>query len=188
MSPHLIDARDPSRIAILRWRAHRRASARAIGCKNSHARDRRSDRKQILEHRSLHWLETVEPNGIWRFLFGVLSPQKTNMIPVPLRHKKQSRGCLEHQQEITQAKKVAVLVAMEAHVRRQPEKQSFLTQNRLLCCNARMPASGTFETSGNVRSSVAIGGKADVSPTWRNRRECRVGPGNFTPSPSQIRT
>jgi hypothetical protein len=40
----------------------------------------------------------------------------------------------------------------------------------------------------DVRYSVAIEGKADLARKCQNRRECRVGPGNFTPSLSQIRT
>jgi hypothetical protein len=43
-------------------------------------------------------------------------------------------------------------------------------------------------TSGDVRSSVAIRGKADVLRTSRFGRDCRVGPGNFTLGLSQIRT
>src|SRR5580704_14660519 len=37
-----------------------------------------------------------------------------------------------------------------------------------------------------VRNSGAIEGQADPLRTSSIRRVCRVGPGNFTPSPSQI--
>ena len=49
-----------------------------------------------------------------------------------------------------------------------------------------MSALGTKRTSRDVRSSVAIGGKADVTLTAHFGSDCRVGPGNFTPSLSQI--
>ena len=47
-------------------------------------------------------------------------------------------------------------------------------------------ALGPEPTWRDVRSLVAIGGKADLSRTSSKDRVCRVGPGNFTPSLSQI--
>src|SRR5262249_51143420 len=47
---------------------------------------------------------------------------------------------------------------------------------------------GTFATSTDVRSTAAFGECPDIERTSPNDRLCRVGPGNFTPSPSQNRT
>jgi len=46
----------------------------------------------------------------------------------------------------------------------------------------------TKRTSSDVRSVVANGRKADMAVASADFRICRVGPGNFTPSLSQIRT
>ena len=45
------------------------------------------------------------------------------------------------------------------------------------------------QSVGSLRRShtSVVGVEADM-PTSLKRRDCRVGPGNFTPSPSQIRT
>src|SRR5207244_8302148 len=47
---------------------------------------------------------------------------------------------------------------------------------------------GTFRTCRSTQRTSDMRGKAEVARTSPNRRDCRVGPGNFTPSPSQIRT
>jgi hypothetical protein len=47
---------------------------------------------------------------------------------------------------------------------------------------------GTFETCRHTLMMSACRGRPEVVGGRRNRRECRVGPGNFTPSLSQIRT
>ncbi len=47
---------------------------------------------------------------------------------------------------------------------------------------------GRLKTCRDIRPSVAIGGKPDISRATHFGSECRVGPGNFTPSLSQIRT
>ena len=48
--------------------------------------------------------------------------------------------------------------------------------------------SATSRRLGRVNSSSAAEGRPAVLSRWRQRRLCRVGPGNCTPSLSQIRT
>jgi hypothetical protein len=49
-------------------------------------------------------------------------------------------------------------------------------------------AVGTFRTSRTDAGMSAVEGRADEGRALVDCRFCRVGPGNFTPSLSQIRT
>src|SRR6516164_8186805 len=55
-------------------------------------------------------------------------------------------------------------------------------------CERFCTSSGTKPTCHDVRVESTIGGKPDIKQTSLDDRVCRVGPGNFTPSLSQIRT
>jgi hypothetical protein len=58
----------------------------------------------------------------------------------------------------------------------------------LLFAAVHESGSGTKLPFEDVRAMVAIEGKADIQRAAPKSRDCRVGPGNFTPSPSKNRT
>jgi hypothetical protein len=65
--------------------------------------------------------------------------------------------------------------------------QSFALGTVTICCAARVRY-GTLETCRWTLKMSAYRGGPEVVGTRLSRRVCRVGPGNFTPSPSQNRT
>jgi len=56
--------------------------------------------------------------------------------------------------------------------------------------NPKVPTSGSVPKAAELGGAEIrqIWGTPDVLPTSSQRQPCRVGPGNFTPSPSQNRT
>jgi hypothetical protein len=60
--------------------------------------------------------------------------------------------------------------------------------NYRLIWNVGMSPLGTKRTSRSGLTMSVYGGRPEVIGALSNLRNCRVGPGNFTPSLSQIRT